>query len=86
MQAAEYGCTRIAYGAVYGAARLWYLSGNLSEVADEAEDGALLQRVPQAVCVQRVGVEVGVEGVDRVHRRLAQLPGAEDQVDPQVQL
>lgn len=40
-----------------------YLLGHLSKVADEAQDGALDQRVSDAAQVYSITVEVGVESV-----------------------
>lgn len=46
---------------------LTYLLGYLSKVADEAQDGALDQRVTDAAEVYSVTIEVGVECVHRLY-------------------
>lgn len=44
-----------------------YLFGHLSEVADEAQDGAPDQGVTDAAEVRFVTIEVGVEGINSLH-------------------
>lgn len=45
-----------------------YLFGHLSKVADEPQDGVPDQGVTDAAEVHSVAVEVGVEGIDSLHR------------------